>query len=70
MSAGGTSVASCPCTALAMTRNGEVWVKTTVSHADPAAHWRQRLTDGLAHDLGLSQCADRTRWHGLTRAGA
>src|SRR5499426_3757320 len=34
-------------------RNGEVWVKTTFGHADPAAHWRQRLTDGLAHDLGL-----------------
>jgi hypothetical protein len=34
-------------------RNGEVWVKTTVGHADPAAHWRQRLADGLAHDLGL-----------------
>jgi nitrite reductase/ring-hydroxylating ferredoxin subunit len=34
-------------------RNGEVWVKTTLGHADPAAHWRQRLTDGLAHDLGL-----------------
>ena len=34
-------------------RNGEVWVKTTLGHADPVAHWRQRLTDGLAHDLGL-----------------
>jgi nitrite reductase/ring-hydroxylating ferredoxin subunit len=34
-------------------RDGEVWVKTTVGHADPAAHWRQRLADGLAHDLGL-----------------
>jgi nitrite reductase/ring-hydroxylating ferredoxin subunit len=34
-------------------RNGEVWVKTTFDHADPAAHWRQRLADGLAHDLGL-----------------
>jgi len=34
-------------------RNGEVWVKTTLSHANPGAHWRQRLTDGLAHDLGL-----------------
>jgi nitrite reductase/ring-hydroxylating ferredoxin subunit len=34
-------------------RNGEVWVKTTVGHIDPAAHWRQRLADGLAHDLGL-----------------
>jgi nitrite reductase/ring-hydroxylating ferredoxin subunit len=34
-------------------RNGEIWVKTTFGHADPAAHWQQRLTDGLAHDLGL-----------------
>ena len=34
-------------------RNGEVWVKTAFGHADPAAHWRQRLADGLAHDLGL-----------------
>jgi hypothetical protein len=33
-------------------RNGEVWVKTTFGHAD-SAHWRQRLADGLAHDLGL-----------------
>jgi len=23
--------------------NGEVWVKTTFGHANPAAHWRQRL---------------------------
>jgi nitrite reductase/ring-hydroxylating ferredoxin subunit len=34
-------------------RNGEVWVKATSAHSDPAAHWRQRLADGLAHDLGL-----------------
>jgi nitrite reductase/ring-hydroxylating ferredoxin subunit len=34
-------------------RDGEVWVKTTVGHADPAEHWRKRLADGLAHDLGL-----------------
>ena len=34
-------------------RNGEVWVRTTFGHADPAAHWRQRLNDGLAHDIGL-----------------
>jgi nitrite reductase/ring-hydroxylating ferredoxin subunit len=34
-------------------RNGDVWVKTTFGHADPAAHWRSRLADGLAHDLGL-----------------
>jgi nitrite reductase/ring-hydroxylating ferredoxin subunit len=34
-------------------RNGDVWVKTTFGHADPVAHWHQRLADGLAHDLGL-----------------
>jgi nitrite reductase/ring-hydroxylating ferredoxin subunit len=34
-------------------RNGDVWVKTAFGHADPAAHWRERLADGLAHDLGL-----------------
>jgi hypothetical protein len=33
--------------------NGDVWVKTTFTQADPAAHWQQRLADGLAHDLGL-----------------
>jgi nitrite reductase/ring-hydroxylating ferredoxin subunit len=34
-------------------RSGDVWVKTAFGHANPAAHWRQRLADGLAHDLGL-----------------
>jgi nitrite reductase/ring-hydroxylating ferredoxin subunit len=34
-------------------RNGEVWVETAFGHADPAAHWHQRLADGLAHDIGL-----------------
>jgi nitrite reductase/ring-hydroxylating ferredoxin subunit len=34
-------------------RDGDVWVRTTSGHPDPAAHWRQRLADGLAHDLGL-----------------
>jgi nitrite reductase/ring-hydroxylating ferredoxin subunit len=34
-------------------RDGDVWVKPTFGHADPAAHWHQRLADGLAHDLGL-----------------
>ena len=34
-------------------RDGEVWVKTTFSYANPATHWRQRLNDGLAHDIGL-----------------
>ncbi len=34
-------------------RNGQVWVKTSFGHDDSAAHWRQRLADGLDHDLGL-----------------
>ena len=34
-------------------RNGDIWVKTTFGHPDPATHWRQRLADGLAHDLSL-----------------
>jgi nitrite reductase/ring-hydroxylating ferredoxin subunit len=34
-------------------RDGEIWVKTTFGHVDPAAHWRRRLADGLAHDLAL-----------------
>jgi nitrite reductase/ring-hydroxylating ferredoxin subunit len=34
-------------------RDLEVWVKPTFGHADAAAHWRRRLHDGLAHDLGL-----------------
>jgi nitrite reductase/ring-hydroxylating ferredoxin subunit len=34
-------------------RNDDVWVTTTFGHPDPAAHWRQRLADGLAHDLDL-----------------
>jgi len=34
-------------------RDGEVWVKTSFAHADPATHWRRRLADGLAHDLSL-----------------
>src|SRR6201997_4431971 len=34
-------------------RGGDVWVKTAFGHPDPAQHWRKRLSDGLAHDLGL-----------------
>ncbi|MGF6468704.1 MULTISPECIES: Rieske 2Fe-2S domain-containing protein [Paraburkholderia] len=34
-------------------RNGDVWVATRSDHPDAAAHWRQRLADGLTHDLGL-----------------
>jgi len=42
-------VPTCP----AEVRDGEVWVRPIFGHADPAAHWRQRLDDGLAHVLGL-----------------
>ncbi|CAB3798572.1 hypothetical protein LMG28614_04791 [Paraburkholderia ultramafica] len=34
-------------------RNGDVWMRTTFDHPDPAAHWHKRLADGLAHDLDL-----------------
>ena len=40
---------TCP----AEVRDGKVWVRPVFGHADPAAHWRQRLGDGLAHVLGL-----------------
>jgi nitrite reductase/ring-hydroxylating ferredoxin subunit len=42
-------VPTCP----AEVRDGEVWVRPIFGHLDPAAHWRQRLDDGLAHVLGL-----------------
>jgi nitrite reductase/ring-hydroxylating ferredoxin subunit len=42
-------VPTCP----AEVRDGEVWVRPTFGHADPPAHWRRRLDDGLAHVLGL-----------------
>jgi nitrite reductase/ring-hydroxylating ferredoxin subunit len=42
-------VPTCP----AEVRDGEVWVRPTFGYGDPAAHWRQRLDDGLAHVLGL-----------------
>ena len=34
-------------------REGEIWLKPSFGHADPASHWRKRLDDGLAHDIGL-----------------
>ena len=34
-------------------RDGEIWVKPVFGYADPVEHWRRRLADGLAHDLGL-----------------
>jgi nitrite reductase/ring-hydroxylating ferredoxin subunit len=34
-------------------RAGEVWVKPVFGYADPVGHWRERLEDGLAHNLSL-----------------
>lgn len=34
-------------------RDGDVWVSAAFDQPDAAAHWRQRLADGLAHDLSL-----------------
>jgi nitrite reductase/ring-hydroxylating ferredoxin subunit len=35
-------------------RDDEIWVKKIrIDDADPAAHWRERLESGLAHDIGL-----------------
>jgi nitrite reductase/ring-hydroxylating ferredoxin subunit len=33
--------------------DGEVWVAAECRVGDPAAHWRRRLQDGMAHNLGL-----------------
>jgi nitrite reductase/ring-hydroxylating ferredoxin subunit len=33
--------------------SSDVWVKTTFTHPDRAAHWQQRFGNGLAHDIGL-----------------
>ena len=34
-------------------RGAEIWVKPEFGHEEPAAHWRLRLEDGMAHNLGL-----------------
>ncbi|MFQ6018200.1 MAG: Rieske (2Fe-2S) protein [Kiloniellaceae bacterium] len=34
-------------------RDGEVWVARECGHPDETAHWRRRLHDGMAHNLGL-----------------
>jgi hypothetical protein len=35
-------------------RGAEVWVKAEFGHSDPAAYWRRRLEEGMAHNLGLA----------------
>jgi nitrite reductase/ring-hydroxylating ferredoxin subunit len=32
---------------------GEIWVKPLFGYTDPIGHWRQRLEDGLGHNLTL-----------------
>ncbi len=34
-------------------RDGEVWVASDSRHCDEAGHWRRRLREGMAHNLGL-----------------
>src|ERR1051325_5052757 len=34
-------------------RGDEIWIKPTFEQADPRGHWRRRLDEGMAHDLGL-----------------
>jgi nitrite reductase/ring-hydroxylating ferredoxin subunit len=34
-------------------RDGEVWIRPSFAHGDASRHWRGRLDDGLAHNLGL-----------------
>jgi hypothetical protein len=43
-------VPTCP---VEIRAGGEIWVKPVFSYADPVKHWRQRLADGLAHNLSL-----------------
>ena len=42
-------VPTCP----VVVRGGEIWVKPQFGPAEPAAYWRLRLQDGMAHNLGL-----------------
>src|SRR5712664_1964973 len=43
-------VPTCP---VEIRAGGEIWVKPVFGYADPAEHWRQRLANGLAHNLSL-----------------
>src|SRR5437773_6495275 len=43
-------VPTCP---VEIRAGGEIWVKPVFGCADPVGHWRQRLEDGLAHNLSL-----------------
>jgi nitrite reductase/ring-hydroxylating ferredoxin subunit len=43
-------VPTCP---VEVREGGEVWIRPSFGHVDPSRHWRRRLDDGLAHNLGL-----------------
>src|SRR5215813_4631118 len=43
-------VPTCP---VEIRAGGEIWVKPVFGCADPVEHWRQRLEDGLGHNLSL-----------------
>jgi hypothetical protein len=43
-------VPTCP---VEIRAGGEIWVKPVFDYADPVEHWRQRLDDGLGHNLSL-----------------
>ena len=48
-------------------RDGEIWVKPDFKLAEPIAHWRRRLDDGMAHNLRLVIAKSV---YGLRSAGA
>jgi nitrite reductase/ring-hydroxylating ferredoxin subunit len=43
-------VPTCP---VEIRSGGEIWVKPVFGYPDPAGHWRERLEDGLGHNLSL-----------------
>src|SRR5712691_6888793 len=43
-------VPTCP---VEIRAGGEMWVKPVFGYTDAVEHWRQRLEDGLAHNLSL-----------------
>src|SRR5438309_8818246 len=42
-----------PTAATEVREDGTVWVCRRTQYADGAAHWRNRLREGLQHDIGL-----------------
>jgi nitrite reductase/ring-hydroxylating ferredoxin subunit len=43
-------VPTCP---VEIRADGEIWVKPVFGYANPTEHWRQRLEDGLSHNVSL-----------------